>query len=40
MMPEDIDTENIVAKFENGVLDLTIAIKEPEKPKEITINIA
>ena len=27
------------AKFENGVLEITLAKKEPEKPKEINVEI-
>jgi HSP20 family protein len=39
-LPENIDFEKIAAKFENGVLELAIPKKEPEKPKEINIDIA
>jgi len=40
VLPENIDYEKIAAKFENGVLELAIPKKEPEKPKEINIDIA
>ncbi len=40
VLPENIDFEKIAAKFENGVLELAIPKKEPEKPKEINIDIA
>lgn len=40
VLPENSDFEKINAKFENGVLELTIPKKEPEKPKEISIDIA
>jgi len=39
ILPEDIDIENVSAKFELGILELTIPSKEPEKPKEINISI-
>lgn len=38
-LPDNADTDNMNAKFENGILELTIAKNEPEKPKEIKINI-
>lgn len=38
-LPDDIDSEKLKANFENGVLRMSIGIKEPEKPKEITVNI-
>lgn len=39
-LPENIDSENIQAQFENGVLELTIAkdIKGPEQRKRIDIG--
>ena len=39
VLPENVDTENIKAKFENGVLELTLPKIEPPKPKEIEVNI-
>lgn len=39
-LPEDIDRESIDAKFENGILDISIAKKEPEKPEEVEIKIS
>lgn len=38
-LPETTDIENISAKFDNGVLNLEIPKKEPEKPKEKEVNI-
>ncbi|MFN3411076.1 MAG: Hsp20/alpha crystallin family protein [Exilispira sp.] len=38
-LPENIDLENIAAKFENGVLTLTLPKKEPEKSRQIEIKV-
>ena len=38
MLPETADTEKIHAKYENGVLYLSIDKKEKELPKKIKIN--
>lgn len=38
-LPEEADIDNIVANFNNGVLELTITKKEPEKPKVIEVRI-
>lgn len=40
MLPDNIDTESIEAKFEDGVLNVQFAKKEPEKPKEKEITIS
>ncbi len=40
MLPENIDNESINAKFENGILNVTFAKKEPEQPKERNIEIS
>ena len=40
MLPENINADSISAKFENGVLNITLEKKEPEKPKEIKVDIA
>lgn len=40
MLPEDVDMENIQAKFNSGLLELTINKKEPEEPKEYKIEIS
>lgn len=40
MLPENIDKESISAKYDSGVLEITLAKKEPEKPKEVEIKIA
>ena len=40
MLPDNINAESISAKFENGVLSIALDKKEPEKPKEIKIDIA
>jgi len=39
ILPEHLNTENIKAKYENGLLELTIAKIEPPKPKEVEINL-
>lgn len=36
-LPEDIDEEKIEAKFEHGVLQLTVPKTEAKKPKKISI---
>ncbi len=38
-LPEEADIVNIVANFNNGVLELSIAKKEPEQPKVIEVKI-
>ncbi|MES2765231.1 MAG: Hsp20/alpha crystallin family protein [Bacteroidota bacterium] len=38
-LPETADTGNIDAKFENGVLEITVPKKEPAKPRQIDVNI-
>jgi len=40
VLPENIDESGVNAKFENGVLEVSVAKKEPEKPKEIEVSIA
>lgn len=40
MLPENIDKDSISAKYDSGVLEITLAKKEPEKPKEVEIKIA
>ena len=40
MLPDNILADSVKAKFENGVLDITLEKKEPEKPKEINVEIA
>ncbi len=39
-LPDYIDVENINAKFENGVLELSLKKIEPPKPKEVEVKIA
>ncbi|MFP4368198.1 MAG: Hsp20/alpha crystallin family protein [Candidatus Kapaibacterium sp.] len=39
LLPEDADIENIDAKFKNGVLELSIKKLEPQKAKEIQVDI-
>ena len=39
LLPENYDDEKITADFVNGVLELNIGIKEPEKPKQIEVTI-
>lgn len=38
-LPENIKTDSINAKFENGVLNITLEKVEPQKPKETEIQI-
>ena len=38
-LPPFANAEKIDAKFENGLLTLTIARIEPEKPKEVNVDI-
>ncbi len=40
VLPENIDDDSIKAKFVNGVLEISLAKKEPEKPKEINVEIS
>jgi len=39
VLSEDVDLENINAKFENGVLELVMNKIEPPEPKEIEVEI-
>ncbi len=39
ILPENIDPSKIAAKFNNGVVEITIPKKEPEQPKEYEINL-
>ena len=39
VLPENIDVDKINAKFENGVLELTMPKVEPQKPKDIEVKI-
>lgn len=39
VLPDNIVNESVKANYNNGVLDITIDKKEPEKPKEISVNI-
>lgn len=40
ILPENLITDSISAKFEHGVLDISIEKKEPVKPKEVEIAIS
>ncbi len=40
LLPENIDPEGISAKFNNGVVEISIPKKEPEQPKEYEVNIS
>jgi len=40
IMPESANTESVSAKYDNGVLEITIAKKVPVKPKEVNISIS
>jgi HSP20 family protein len=39
ILPENINSDDIQANFGDGILEIKIAKKEPEKPKEINIDI-
>ena len=39
-LPDNVNADKIDAKFENGVLSITIEKKEPEKPNEKLIEIS
>lgn len=39
VLPQNIKTDSINAKFENGVLNITLEKVEPKKPKEIEIAL-
>jgi len=39
VLPENIDVDNINAKYEHGVLELTLPKVEPPKPKEVEVKI-
>ncbi len=38
-LPDNVNSDSIHAKFEDGILKLELDKKEPEKPKEKEINI-
>ena len=38
-LPETADSENISAKSDKGVLQITVGKKEAAKPKKITVNV-
>ncbi len=38
-LPDNINVEKVDAKFENGVLNMTLPKNEPTKPKEVSISI-
>jgi HSP20 family protein len=38
-LPEGVDLENIVASFENGVLEISIPKPEQRKPRKLAINV-
>lgn len=39
MLPDNVKKESINAKFEDGVLNITLDKMEPAKPKEIEISV-
>lgn len=39
ILPENVKTDSIDAKFENGILEIMIDKAEPAKPKEVEIKI-
>ncbi|MDX9791090.1 MAG: Hsp20/alpha crystallin family protein [Candidatus Kapaibacterium sp.] len=40
ILPENINKESIEAKFDNGLLRITLTKIEPTKPKEVEISIS
>lgn len=38
-LPDNVDVSNISAKYENGVLQLTLPKKEPDKTEKIEIKV-
>jgi HSP20 family protein len=40
MLPENLKTDSINAKFENGVLNISLEKVEPQKPKEVEVQIS
>lgn len=40
MLPDNVNKDNIKAKFDNGVLNITLEKVEPEQPKQIEISIS
>jgi len=39
ILPDNLDKESIKAKYDNGLLELTIEKIEPPKPKEIEVSL-
>lgn len=39
MLPDNVRKDSINARFENGILDITLEKIEPEKPKEMEVEI-
>lgn len=39
MLPENLKTDQIDARFENGVLTITIPKAEPSKPEEVEVKV-
>jgi HSP20 family molecular chaperone IbpA len=40
LIPEEVDTESIGAKVENGLLTLTLQLHPKAQPRKIAINVA
>jgi HSP20 family protein len=38
-LPEDVDVSKIIAKFEHGILELSVSRKQPEAPKTFEVKI-
>jgi HSP20 family protein len=38
-LPENVDTEKIEARFEKGILEITLPLKDEEKPKSIKVKV-
>ncbi len=40
VLPDNVKNDSVKARFENGVLKVTVEKVEPEKPKEISVDIS
>jgi HSP20 family protein len=38
-LPDDVQTDKVTAAYENGILTVTLPVKEEAKPKKISITV-